>query len=245
MVSALKNCFPRSKLAILGSGPSLSFFRGGYDCTIAVNGAALIDFNYDYFMCGDFQSPKRDWFLASQHVNATRIVANFLAPFDPIVVPNKSDRDAMRSLPLFRKKFSVWNRIRYFNFRPSASAHAPHRYFYYHPLSDTFLVRPVTSEFRGETPKFYCGATIAGVALQLASYMGAAEIHMYGVDMNNFDGKTYHDPARNRGRIQRVHVRKLAWLTSKIQETGTKVVFHTSSGHGLMTPEVQKQAALT
>lgn len=57
MVSTLKNCFAQSKLAILGSGPSLSFFRGGYDCTIAVNGAALIGFNYDYFMCGDVQSP--------------------------------------------------------------------------------------------------------------------------------------------------------------------------------------------
>jgi hypothetical protein len=70
MVSTLKNCFAQSKLAILGSGPSLSFFRGGYDCTIAVDGAAL-GFNYDYFMCGDVQSPKMPWFLASQRVNAS------------------------------------------------------------------------------------------------------------------------------------------------------------------------------
>jgi hypothetical protein len=199
---------------------------------------------YDYFMCGDVQSPKMPWFLASQRVNATRLIANFLAPFDPIVVPEKSDRDTMRNLPLFKKKFSVWTRFSYFNFRPIERAYAPHRYFYYHPWSDTFLVRPVTSAFRGETPRFYCGATIAGVAMQLASYMGAAEIHMYGVDMNNFDGKTYHDPAKNQGRIKRVQVRKLAWLTNKIQETGTKVVFHTASGHGLMPPEVQKQTAL-
>jgi hypothetical protein len=41
-----------------------------------------------------------------------------------------------------------------------------------------------------------------------------------------------------------MQVRKLAWLTNKIQETGTKVVFHTASGHGLIAPEVEKQAAL-
>lgn len=228
MVSKLKNSFPRSKLAILGSGPSLSLFQDGYDCTIAVNGAALADFKYDYFMCGDHLSPKRDWFLASQRVNATRIIANFLAPFDPIVVPEKNDRDIMRNMPLFKKKFSFMNRFSYFRFRPIRGACPPHHYFFYNPLSDTFLVRPVTSKFEGETPRFYCGATIAGVALQLASYMGAAEVHMYGVDMNNFDGKTYLDPARNRGRIQRAQVRKLAWLTKRIQATGAEVVFRRS-----------------
>ncbi|MGD9500973.1 MAG: hypothetical protein AB7V40_00620 [Methyloceanibacter sp.] len=226
MVLTLKNRFPRSRLAILGSGPSLALFRGGYDCTIAANGAAFTDSGYDFFICGDHLSPKRDWFLASQRFHATRIIANFLAPFDPIVVPEKHDRDLMRSMPLFRRKFSFINRARYFRFQPTKPASPPHCYFFYHPLSDTSLVRPVSSKFEGQTPRFYCGATIAGVALQLASYMGAAEIHMYGVDMNNFDGKTYLDPAKNRGRIQRVQVRKLAWLTKRIQATGAEVVFH-------------------
>jgi hypothetical protein len=228
MVVALKNRFRQSRIAILGSGPSLSLFRGGYDCTIAVNGAALIDCNYDYFMCGDANSPNRAWFLASQKTRAARIIANFLAPFDPIVVPEKHDRDSMQSMPLFKRRHSILNRFGYFRFQPIRAACPPHHYFYYHPLSDAFLASPVTSEFGGKSPRFYCGATIAGVALQLASYMGAVEIHMYGVDMNNFDGKTYHDPAKNRGRINRMQVRKLTWLTNKIRKAGAKVAFHTA-----------------
>jgi hypothetical protein len=225
------------KLAILGSGPSLSLFRGGYDCTIAVNGASFTDYKYDYFMCGDFQSPTREWFLSSQRINATRIVANFLAPFDPIVVPNETDRLLMQRSALFRERFGMRtrfslkrfrkNRDEYYNFEPIVEPFPPHKYFYYNHLSSSSDVRPITSEFDGEVPRYYFGATIAGVALQLASYMGAAEIHLYGVDMNNFDGKTYYDPAKNTGRTTESHIRKMAWLSSEIRKTGTGVFFHT------------------
>ena len=238
MVTELKNHFKRSKLAILGSGPSLPLFRGGYDCAIAVNGASFVDHKYDYFMCGDFQSSQREWFLSSQRMNSARIIANFLAPFDPIVVPEIQHRNIMQNLPIFKKTFSLRSRfsyhrfrkyrLEYYSFQPIIDPFPPHYYFYYNPLSATSDVQPVTSEFEGETPRFYFGATIAGVALQLASYMGAAEVHLYGVDMNNFDGKTYYDPARNSGRIKEIHVRKMAWLTNEIQKTGTKVIFHTS-----------------
>jgi hypothetical protein len=238
MLTELKNRFKGSKLVILGSGPSLSLFQGGYDCAIAVNGAAFVDHKYDYFMCGDFQSPQKKWFLSSERVNSTRIIANFIAPFDPVVVPELKYRDIMQNFPIFKKKLSLRSRFsthrfrkhrdEYYSFRPIIDPCPPHHYFYYNPLSATFEVKPVTSEFQGESPKFYFGATIGGVALQLASYMGAAEVHLYGVDMNNFDGKTYFDPQKNSGRIKESHVRKMAWLTNEIQKTGTEVVFHKS-----------------
>jgi hypothetical protein len=216
----------------------LSSFQGGYDCTIAVNGASFVDHKYHYFMCGDFQSPEREWFLGSERMDSTRIIANFLAPFDPIVVPEIKYRNTMQSLPIFKKKLSLRshfsphrfkrNRSEYYKFQPTVAPCPPHQYFYYNPLSQTSEVQPVTSEFQGETPRFYFGATIAGVALQLASYMGAAEVHLYGVDMNNFDGKTYHDPGKSSGRIKESHVRRMTWLTNEIQKAGTRVIFHRS-----------------
>jgi hypothetical protein len=237
MTAALRNQARNMRLAILGSGPSLSLFRGGYDRTIAVNGASLSDCKYDYFMCGDFQSPTREWFLSSQRIGATRVVANFLAPFDPVVIPDVDDRLLMQRSSLFRKRFGMRPRFslkrfrkrrdEYYNFDPIVAPFPPHHYFYYNPESNAGDARPVTSEFEGEVPRYYFGATIAGVALQLASYMGAAEIHLYGVDLNNFDGKTYYDPAGNTGRTTESHVRKMAWLSNEIQKTGTGVFFHT------------------
>jgi hypothetical protein len=238
MVTELKNRFARSKIVVLGSGPSLSLFQGGYDCTIAVNGASLVDHKYDYFICGDFKSPKREWFLSSQQVGSTRIIANFLAPFDPIVVPEIKYRKTMQKLPIFNKRLSFRSRFsshrfqryrfEYYDFQPIIDPCPPHHYFYYNPLSEMAGVRPVTSEFEGEVPRFYFGATIAGVALQLASYMGAAEVHLFGVDMNNFDGKTYHEPHKNSGRIKEIQVQKMTWLTKEMQKTGTEVIFHTA-----------------
>jgi hypothetical protein len=238
LVTELKDRFKGSKLAVLGSGPSLSSFNGGYDCAIAVNGAAFLDYKYDYFMCGDFQSSRRDWFLSSRRMDATRIIANFIAPFDPIVVPETNDRNTMQALPIFRKNFSLRSRLSYHRFRKNRSAYYdfipivepcfPHQYFYYNPLSAISDVQPVTAGTPGETPRFYFGATIAGVALQLASYMGASEVHLYGVDMNNFDGKTYFEPEGNSGRTSEIQVRRMAWLTKEIQQTGTRVIFHSS-----------------
>jgi hypothetical protein len=238
MIADLKDGFRRSKIVVLGSGPSLALFQGGYDCAIAVNGASFVDHKYDIFLCGDFQSPKREWFLSSERMNSARIIANFLAPFDPIVVPEIKHRKAMQNLPIFKRRLSLRSRFsshrfrryrfEYYRFQPVTDPCPPHHYFYYDPFSETSDAQPVTSEFQGETPRFYFGATIAGVALQLASYMGAAEIHLYGVDMNNFDGKTYSQPQKNSGRIKEIQVRKMAWLTNEIQKTGTKVIFHTS-----------------
>jgi hypothetical protein len=238
LITELKDRFRHGKLAVLGSGPSLSLFRGEYDCAIAVNGGALCDHSYDYFMCGDFQSPHRAWFLGSTRVRATRLIANFIAPFDPIVVPELKHRELMQELPIFRRKFSLRSRLSYHRFRkyrddyyrfqPIIDPCPPHQYFYYNPFSTTADVQPITSAFQGDSPRFYFGATIAGVALQLASYMGAAEIHLYGVDMNNFDGKTYLHPEKNSGRTAEIQVRRMAWLTKEIQQTGTRVIFHSS-----------------
>ena len=75
-------------------------------------------------------------------------------------------------------------------------------------------------------PRFYRGATISGVAMQLAEYMGAKEIHLFGVDMNNFDGKTYLNPANNIGETRDGQTENLRALTNKIRALGISVTFH-------------------
>ncbi len=75
-------------------------------------------------------------------------------------------------------------------------------------------------------PRFYRGATISGVALQLADYMGAKEIQLFGVDMNNFDGSTYMNPANNIGKTRENQVENLRTLTTNIRSLGVSITFH-------------------
>ena len=75
-------------------------------------------------------------------------------------------------------------------------------------------------------PRFYRGATISGVAMQLAEYMGASEIHLFGVDMNNFDGKTYMNPANNIGETRDNQIENLRTLTNRLRTLGVSITFH-------------------
>jgi len=75
-------------------------------------------------------------------------------------------------------------------------------------------------------PRFYHGATISGVAMQLADYMGANEIHLFGVDMNNFDGRTYMNPANNIGETRDNQVENLRALSTNIRALGVSITFH-------------------
>lgn len=156
---------------MLGSGTSLALWRGKEDVAIAVNGAANVKLPYQYFMCGDGRSPQRDWFRASEG-RATRLIAAFLTPYDPILYPSGTSRLILKACLKFSERYA---------FTPPLRPRSQHAWFRYEP-------RPIAAHddliLTREPRPLLHGATISGVALQVALVMGAAEIALYGCDLD-------------------------------------------------------------
>jgi hypothetical protein len=75
----------------------------------------------------------------------------------------------------------------------------------------------------GDSPRFLAGATISGVALQLAVYMGVREVEMFGVDMSNIDGRTYYSANGNVGLTNAHHPVNFTRLKKYFQKQGIQV----------------------
>jgi hypothetical protein len=227
LIRQLKNKHFDEPIAILGSGPSLELYCGDPVTAIAVNGGADATRPYSYFMCGDINSPTRDWFLSSKVCGATRIIASFLAPSDPILYPDPVDREKILAKSTVHKYPYLGHRkLEYYSFRPVVKPKSPHLYYRYNGLGNTNEPGRLSGGFWRREPRFYRGATISGVAVQLAEYMGCREIHLFGVDMNNFDGSTYLNPQNNIGKTRDNQIEKLRALTTKIRALGVSITFH-------------------
>src|SRR3989344_4517121 len=81
-IDKYRNIHKKSKIAILGSSPTLELYENKEDISIAVNGAPLClseNYKINYFMCGDKDSHDRQWFLSSEKFNAISIVSFIIA----------------------------------------------------------------------------------------------------------------------------------------------------------------------
>ncbi len=208
-------------LTILASGPSLSVFKGRSDVVMALNGAAFVDERYDYFLCGDAASAQRPWFLESAKFQATRIVSSFVAPFDPILFPNGVQRQVMQAAVPFDAAVARRRMSGLYNYEPSEKVAPPHLWFQYeHPPLSRFGEVP----FDAASPRFFHGATIAGVALQLAVVMGVAEVRLFGCDFSKVTGREYWRPTAEKGGestpLQQANFTKLLTL---VERAGIKV----------------------
>jgi len=97
MISQYKDLHAGSKIAVLGSSPTLNLFNGNdEEISIAANGAAHIVKDSTYFICYSKNSPQRDWFYLS-NPSVTRIIAAYLAPFDQNSYPEELVRKKMQS----------------------------------------------------------------------------------------------------------------------------------------------------
>ncbi|MDX2169170.1 MAG: hypothetical protein SF182_19025 [Deltaproteobacteria bacterium] len=212
-------------IAVLGSGPSLRRFRGQQPIAIAVNGAALYDVPYQYFACGDAGAPWCEWFYGSRRFGARRLVASFVAPRDAVLFPRASTRYRLRAQRLPRGLAARLHdsMAPLYDYAPRARPAAGHGWFQY-----------ATPEFPSDAAVFrdtlrggrvLHGASIAGVAVQIALTMGAAAIHLYGCAMDNDAGGNYFAPG-SRGRTtprQRAH---FAALLGWVEHGGVEVVRH-------------------
>jgi hypothetical protein len=223
-IAALKNRHCGSSIAVLGSGPSLARYTGDCDAAIAVNGAAASDRDYQYFVCGDRRSPERAWFLSSQARGATRIVASFVAPYDPVLYPDADVRRRLQAdLAVHRQRWSRFGKGFVFGYRPAEVPVGAHAWFRYGRSVSPRSVRRLGRVPPGDSPRFLRGASIAGIALQLAAYMGAGEVRLFGVDFDNFDGHTYLDPSLNTGVTKAHHPGNFALLVDQVERLGTPV----------------------
>ena len=221
LIGTLRGKHQGQTLAILASGPSLLAYRGDADVALAVNGAAFVDEPYQYFLCGDIVSAQRSWFTESSKFNAARIVSSFVAPFDPLLYPDATQRQTMQaSLPIAAAAKTRRMSLLY-KYEPSEKVSSPHLWFQYaNPPISSFSEVPLGAA----NSRFFHGATIAGVALQLAVVMGVAELRLYGCDFSNVSGRDYWRPTTEKGGestpLQRANFAK---LLAVVERLGIKV----------------------
>lgn len=223
MLAAYLGAHRGETIAVLGSGPSLASFAGREPIAIAVNGAAACDVPYRYFTCGDIEAPQREWFYGSRRHRARRIVASFLAPSDEVLFPSALTRARLR---LARLPRMVQARLQssldpLYDYRPSVSPASGHGWFRYYerefPTSEEELRACLGAE------RLAHGASIAGVAVQLALLMGAGAIQLYGCSMDNDAGDNYHLPGSS-GRTTPLQRENFQRLLSWVRGAGVSVV---------------------
>jgi len=208
-------------IAVLGSSPTIGLYRGREDVSIAVNGSILCDAvtKVDYYMCGDKNSPHRKLFNPSFDVADRRIVTTFIAPYDHLVIPDEAKRKNLQEIlerDELHKKEAGGN-IRFSP--PDMIAQNPHGIFDYADIWE--------EEICPNQNRLCRGATISGVAAQMAMVMGAKEIHLYGCSFGDIGGVHYgYDPLNDPGGITNSHPITMDYLLSRIRLSGVEIVSH-------------------
>lgn len=226
MIDHLKGSRKGEKIAILASGPTLNLFQNRSMPAIAVNGASLSSYSYEYFMCGDIRAPLMSYFKNSTLCKPQRIIASFLAPLDQLLYPNSEDRKQLRATleSSSREARRAASMVPLYGYVPQISPQRPHAFFQYHAVTfpqdlDAFLLGM-------EEKKFFHGGTITGVAMQMAWWMGAKEIHVFGCSMDNSDGNTYGIKGTSTGRTTDLQIKNLKSLIHILNSLGTSVLVH-------------------
>ncbi len=208
-----------TRIAVLGSSPTLSLYHNEEDIAIAVNGAPQAlnkQSKVDYFMCGDKDSYKRQWFLSSQRFNATRIVSSFVLPFDEIIIPDIQERKKLqkRLMDFESTKESLIKFI-----LDDYILDSSHGFFYYS--------RPWNQEISRDQKRFAKSCTITGVASQMALVMGAEEIHLYGCSFGDVKGNHYSYDAKDEpGEIKPWQPTVMDFIIYQIIQQGVRVYSH-------------------
>ena len=206
MLDRLRRKCSGDTISIVASGTSAGLFKDGDNVSIGVNGAALLGCKFDYFLCGDKNSHKKDWFAVEcSHV---RVVSRQVASMDRILYPDK--------------QFPRLRRITVAQHDQNKVKHIPN------PVSPhlTFKYKWYVGNRLDEKMNFLMfGGTISCCAVQLAYIMGAKAIELYGCNFHHGRRSHYFYNAE-RGQIGRVRPSQretMDKLLKEIMDRGVKV----------------------
>jgi len=188
MIKNLRGRFNGLDIAILGSGTTMDLYEEREDIAIAVNGASLTEKTYHIFLAGDRTSPDMDWWMASEdeekEVIPARIISSDLSPYDPILYPNKEERQRLQEE---HKKFIEGNKGKeypYVHYAPNIPPEKPHLFFRFGGFGNIEKISP-------KQEVMYWGGTISAIALQLSLIVGAKRVNIYGCGFDNVTGTNY------------------------------------------------------
>lgn len=206
MLKKLIGSAPDSEISIVGSGPSATQFNGQGDLSIAVNGAALLDRQFDFFLYGDRQAPHRIW--SKVDCARTRIVARHVATTDELLYPH--DVAAYQDLERTTEPQSAD--------QPNLpDPISPHIHFEYQEFSANRIAE--TNEF------LMYGGTISCCAAQLAMIMGAKKIRLFGCEFSHARG-SYFRKFRHVGQISNRQLETMNEALRVIRSKRIEVVAH-------------------
>jgi len=223
MLDIIRNEQPGKTFAILGSAPSLpEYFKRTEDQVIGVNGASSFLKQGDIFLSADERAHERTWYKAVGNG-----IRKFMRPQSAFYLPEFAGD--LRSM-LVSEYEGYMDRC------PEDTVHLEDgsRFLW---LDNPFLLEladkipqsghiVLKSIAEGEEPisrdmaRLNVGGTGSCIAVQMAYIMGASEIHLYGVEFSNDQGRGeygggnyFYDPLPDeRGRTlesQRVYMDKV------------------------------------
>jgi len=218
-----------SRIAVLGSAPTLELYHEREDLAIAVNGASQIDRGYDYFLTGHQTSHLKSWFRTREGIS--RIINSMSAVYDPQLYPDEEARERLikeyeESMPSLPSKPDLrFNRY----FRELPQPAKPHGFFYYGDAP----WRELPGLISREQTQLYAGGTSACLAVQVAHIMGAGEIHVYGCAFDNdspvpFKGERYFYAPKEgeRGHTDENQRKFMDSVIAVVEQQGTPVFVH-------------------
>jgi hypothetical protein len=210
MLHLLHNKHKGKSASIIASGPTAIKYDESTDISIAVNGAAFMEKQFDYFLCGDHNSHNFSWFKIQ--CSTVRVVSRLVASMDSQLYPKDFDEILDRKAVPAHKQRQVGNLL---------CPIYPHVLFNYRWYKEGRL-KP-NSNF------LMFGGTISCCAVQLAFLLGCSEIHLYGCGFNHRRGHYFYKSGEKPGRVVKTQFETMERCLKEVRSLGMKVYIHGKS----------------
>jgi len=212
-IGGLRNKYKGAHIAVVGASPTaVLYVPHSTDVSIAVNGAALLSEEFDYFVCSDPDAPARPWF--GRKCAKIRVIAMSIATMDRQLYPSEFDGHIdRRAVP--------WGSQHRITAPPPVQ---PHYVFHC-----SFPSKGELEAFSGGwSTNLMVRGTVAGQAIQLAFIMGAAEISLFGCSYSRDTSRSenhysYQCQQHQIGCIQTYHIEAMNTYISIIRQHGVPV----------------------
>lgn len=213
MISLLEDAHKGKSVSVIGSGPSATLYDESTDISIGVNGAALLGKHLDYFLCGDHNAYKHEWFI--KKCATTRIIARLVASLDYQLYPEEFDGVITRqSVKMGEGKGKGLQEL-----PCPIYPHLIYNYRYYAP-----------GRLKKNNNMLLAGGTISCCAVQLAYIMGCSELHLYGCNFKHKRNSHYfYESNQQPGRVYKSMIETMELCLKEIRGFGVKVYIHGES----------------